>query len=271
MDTNGGDEAVGLSGSAGAPGALSIASEAIEYGQVPIGASKSESFTITNTGGTTLELTLSKPPIGGAFAATTSLSEGTTIAPGESLTETVKFTPTAPGPASDSWRINAKNTTGVHEVKFSGEGVGPQTPSSPSAATTVTTTGLMTGMGGISPFTASREPAPSLTHLQIRAQSAHSRPRPHELPLTYRLSEASTVKLDVYRRSVSHRCPPGIRACDRWILVKVERSGTARAGANSLTLSLAGLSLGAYRLAATPVARSGVAGTTSYLRFDIAG
>jgi iron transport multicopper oxidase len=271
LDTSGGDETVGLSASAGAPGALSIAGESLEYGQVHLGSSESRNFTITNTGGIAVEITKSKPPIGGAFTATTSLSEGTTIAPGKSLTETVQFTPTALGPASAAWPINGKDTTGLHEVKFSGEGVGAQTSSSESAATTATTTGLVTGMGGTSPFTAPREPAPTLTQLQIRGQTSRNRPRPRELPLTYRLSEASTVKLDVYRRSVSHRCRPGIRTCDRWILVKVERSVTARVGANSLTLSLAGLSLGDYRLAATPVAHSGTAGATSYLRFDVAG
>jgi hypothetical protein len=261
LDTSGGDEAIGLSASAGAPGALAIAGESLEYGQVRVGTSASKSFTITNTGGIDVEITKSKPPIGGAFTATTSLSEGTTIAPGESLTETVRFAPTAAGPASAVWPINGKDTTGLHEVRFSGEGL----------LAGATPTGLVTPMGGISPFTASREPVPSLTQLQARAQTSRSRPRSHELPLTYRLSEASTVRLDVYRRSVSHRCRRGIRTCDRWTLAKVERSVTAHAGTNSLTLSLAGLSFGDYRLAATPVTHSGLVGATSYLRFDIAG
>ena len=88
-----------------------------------LGSSESKSFTVTNTGGTAVEITKSKPPIGGDFAATTSLSEGTTIAPGESLTETVKFTPTEVGPASADWPINGKDATGPHDVQFSGIGV----------------------------------------------------------------------------------------------------------------------------------------------------
>jgi hypothetical protein len=268
LDTTGGNEAVGLSASAGAPGALAIASEAIEYGPVLVGASESRSFTITNTGGTSVELTKSKPPIGGAFAASTSLPEGTTIAPGESLTETVVFTPAAPGPASAVWPINGKDTTGLHEVSFSGEGVLAQEPSTGSGVAAATSV-LPNALSGISPFTATRAPAPSLTYLRVRAKTSRGGTRLRSLPLAYALSQAGTVKLVIYRRHVSHDCRRGARSCDRWILARVEHSATGHAGANLLTLNLAGLSLGDYRLAATPIAASGTIGATGYLRFDI--
>jgi hypothetical protein len=80
-------------------------------------------FTVTNTGGTAVEVTKSKPPSGGSFTATTSLPEGTTIAAGESLTEAVTFTPSATGNASGVWLLNGNDTTGLHEVKFSGVGI----------------------------------------------------------------------------------------------------------------------------------------------------
>ena len=126
LETTAGNAAVGLSGSAGAAGTLQITNEVNEYGPVPLGSSESKSFTIENVGGSAVTLTKSKPPSGGTFAATTSLPEGTTIKPGESLTETVKFTPTTTGPASAVWQINGeKDTNGLQEVKFSGEGVAP--------------------------------------------------------------------------------------------------------------------------------------------------
>ena len=128
LDTNGGNEAVGLSGSAGLPGALQISSETIDYGQVSLGTSATKSFTVENTGGTAVTITKSKPPIGGSFAASTSLSEGTTIGPGESVTETVIFTPSALGPASGSWAINGDDITGLHQVQFDGTGVTPEPP-----------------------------------------------------------------------------------------------------------------------------------------------
>lgn len=66
LDTSGGDEAIGLSGSAGLPGALQITSESIDYGDVLLGDSASKSFTVTNTGGTAVPITKSKPPTGGS-------------------------------------------------------------------------------------------------------------------------------------------------------------------------------------------------------------
>jgi HYDIN/CFA65/VesB-like, Ig-like domain/PQQ-like domain len=128
LETTGGDGAIGLTGSAGLPGALQIANETNEYGSVPVGSSATKTFTITNTGGTTVTVTKSKPPSGGEFAATTLLPEGTTIAPGESVSETVAFTPEAAGEASGVWVINADDTTGLHEVKFSGVGTVTEEP-----------------------------------------------------------------------------------------------------------------------------------------------
>ncbi len=473
LETSGGSEAVGLSGASSLPGALQISDEAVEYGPVPLGSSESESFTITNTGGTAVPITKSKPPIGGAFAATTSLPEGTTIGPGESLTETVKFTPTSLGAASGEWAINGEDDTGLQVVKFNGEGVlppaltpstrllglgstpvgsqiagevtftntgattlevkGVHAPSAPFAAsglpaiaskiepgetltvgvtftpsargafkesvsltteagetavglsgfaeeaaltpspeslelgsttvdspltgevtfentgnttlevkevhapsapfaasalpslhtkirqgesirvhvafespnpghfteslglatqagetsvalsafttvpasagssTPVPTASLVTPLGGISPFTATREPPPSLTKLHIRAEVSRNAPHAHRLLLAYTLSAAGAVELAVYHRTVSHRCNRGVSTCDRWVRTKIALRAAARAGANGLTLSLAGLAPGDYRLGATPIARSGAVGATQYLRFATIG
>ncbi|MGO9248280.1 MAG: choice-of-anchor D domain-containing protein, partial [Solirubrobacteraceae bacterium] len=122
LGTSAGEAAVGLSGSAGLPGALKIESETNDFGQVPVGSHATRTFTVANTGGTTVTVTKSKPPTGGAFAATTSLPEGTTIAPGESLTEQVVFAPGALGAAEGVWVINGTDTSGLREVHFSGVG-----------------------------------------------------------------------------------------------------------------------------------------------------
>jgi hypothetical protein len=122
METTGGNGTVPVSGSAGPPGVLKITSQKNEFGEVAVGQTATKSFTITNTGGTNVSISKSKPPGGGEFAATTSLAEGTTIAPGETLTETVAFTPTATGPTSGVWLINGNDTTGLHEVTFTGIG-----------------------------------------------------------------------------------------------------------------------------------------------------
>jgi Legume-like lectin family/Protein of unknown function (DUF1573)/PQQ-like domain len=125
LETTGGNGSIGLSGTAGSSGVLKISNETNDFGQATVGETVSRSFTITNTGGTAVTITKSKPPIGGAFAATTSLPEGSTIAPGESVTEKVAFTPTGPGYASGVWQINGDDTTGLHQVQFSGTGTVP--------------------------------------------------------------------------------------------------------------------------------------------------
>jgi hypothetical protein len=125
LETSAGNGAVALAGSAGSAGALQVTGEHLEYASTAVGATTSKTFTITNTGATAVALTKSKPPIGGAFTATTSLPEGTTIAPGASVTETVAFTPTAPGYTSASWPINGNDSTGLHEITFAGTGTVP--------------------------------------------------------------------------------------------------------------------------------------------------
>ncbi|HEV3071455.1 MAG TPA: choice-of-anchor D domain-containing protein [Solirubrobacteraceae bacterium] len=126
LETTGGNGVIGLSGTAGAAGVLKVAGETNEYGKLQVGATAvTKSFTITNTGGTNVTITKSKPPVGGAFTATTSLPEGTTIKPGEVLTESVAFTPTGPGYTSGVWQINGDDTSGLHQVQFSGTGTVP--------------------------------------------------------------------------------------------------------------------------------------------------
>jgi hypothetical protein len=125
METTGGNGQVGLSGTAGSSGDLHVTSETNEYGSVAVGSTVTKSFSITNSGGTAVTITKSKPPIGGSFAATTLLQEGSTIQPGETVTEKVAFTPTAPGYLSGNWQINGDDISGLHQVQFSGTGTVP--------------------------------------------------------------------------------------------------------------------------------------------------
>jgi hypothetical protein len=131
LDSTGGNVSVGLSASAGTPGNLQLSSEAVDFGSTQVGSSATESFTITNTGGTAVTIEKSKPPFGGAFAATTSLPEGTSIAPGQTLTESVTFSPTAAGPASGAWPITGNDGSGLHQVQFTGTGASPASGGSP--------------------------------------------------------------------------------------------------------------------------------------------
>ena len=158
LETTGGNRTVGLSGSAGLPGVLQISSDTTDYGQVLVGAGATRTFTVANTGGTTILITKSKPPSGGAFTATTSLPEGTTIKPGESLTEGVRFIPTTPGVASGVWEINGEGSTKVHEVRFTGVGIvtSPLVQQSPRSQGTSPDQGVLL-QGPIAPLSADAE------------------------------------------------------------------------------------------------------------------
>jgi hypothetical protein len=122
LKTTAGTASVELTGSGAPPGVLEISPEAVPFGGVAVGHEASSSFSVSNAGGVAITIFKSKPPVGGEFAASSSLPEDTTIAPGETLTETVRFAPTALGAASGVWLINGEGSSSVHEVMFTGTG-----------------------------------------------------------------------------------------------------------------------------------------------------
>jgi iron transport multicopper oxidase len=174
LKTSGGEGEVGISGSAGAPGRLQIAPEALDFASVPTGSSLTKSFVVTNTGGTAVPITKSKPPIGGEFAAVGSLQEGTTIQAGESVTEQVAFAPTEAGPAEGEWLINGEDESGLHHVLFAGLGTSPGSPSPGSPGNGGSGSGTSTAFGpapaqGVSGV---RESAPARAVLARLARTA---------------------------------------------------------------------------------------------------
>ncbi len=112
-----------LTGSGTARSKLVVTPRQIKFGVVPVGTTATMTFVVSNVGGSPLTITRSKPPIGGfGFAATSSLAEGTTIAAGQQVTETVTFTPTSKARVKDGWSLNADDGRGVINVSFSGSG-----------------------------------------------------------------------------------------------------------------------------------------------------
>ncbi|MGZ6071331.1 MAG: choice-of-anchor D domain-containing protein, partial [Myxococcaceae bacterium] len=101
VDTSAGQETVPLSGSAALAGKLELAPASLQFGTVPLGQSKVLAFQLSNTGGTRVTVTKSKPP-GSAvgFTNTDELQEGSTIEAGETRTLHVQFQPKQSGPAT---------------------------------------------------------------------------------------------------------------------------------------------------------------------------
>jgi iron transport multicopper oxidase len=112
---------VPLTGVGAQPAKLVVAPLTLNFGAVAVGGKKVLQFTVSNTGGSTLTITRSKPPIAGfGFTATSTLAEGTAIAPGAKLVETITFTPTKAGAVTDNWSLNGDDGGGVITVTFNG-------------------------------------------------------------------------------------------------------------------------------------------------------
>lgn len=131
--TDGGNTTISLDGTGGTAPQMDITATSLQYGDVPLGVTATQNFTVRNVGGTPLTITKSKPPQGaGGFAADTAsiatLAEGVVIQPGASLTARVNFTPTANGASTSDWVLNANDTTGVRTVTLTGRGTAAPKP-----------------------------------------------------------------------------------------------------------------------------------------------
>ncbi len=146
LATTAGTGTVQLSGSCTPPAVLTITPITLPYQEVGVGSTKTGTFTLTNTGGSTLTITKSKPPSLGQFTAVSTLPEGTTLAAGATAVETVAFTPTQAGPLSDGWTINSTDATGVRTVSFNGTGATDLTPAT-AGATIIALVTAPTGSG----------------------------------------------------------------------------------------------------------------------------
>ena len=109
-------------GTSSGPGVLSLSSTSVPFGNVTDGATSTSSFIVSNTGATALNVTAVTPPAA-PFGAPSPLRVGTVINPGQALTESVTFSPTAPGVASGSYSITVNDGEGAHVVSLSGTGV----------------------------------------------------------------------------------------------------------------------------------------------------
>lgn len=123
VSSDGGMIEIALSGVSGAGGHLQFTPTYVRYGAVAVGCSRTLDFVLHNSGGTPVTIFKSKPPSGGAFAALSQLLEGSSIAPGASVREQVRFTPTAAGYDTSTWTINGNDGTGLHNVTFQGHGL----------------------------------------------------------------------------------------------------------------------------------------------------
>ncbi|WP_020118540.1 choice-of-anchor D domain-containing protein [Streptomyces canus] len=116
-------------------GHLEFSTSALDFGQVPVGSSKSLSFTITNTGNIPVTVTKAKAPTGD-FNSPLQLSEGLVIGPEQTAVQSVTFTPRSAADLSASYEVtgtgtdDSGNPQGAMYVQVKGTGRGTATTTS---------------------------------------------------------------------------------------------------------------------------------------------
>jgi hypothetical protein len=116
-------------------GHLEFSTSSLDFGQVPIGSSKSLSFTLTNTGNIPVTVTKAKAPTGD-FNSPVQLSEGLVIGPEQTAVQSVTFTPRSAADLSASYEVTGTGTDengngqGAMYVQIKGTGTGSVTTTS---------------------------------------------------------------------------------------------------------------------------------------------
>ncbi|MDE3093591.1 MAG: choice-of-anchor D domain-containing protein [Acidobacteriota bacterium] len=127
--------ATGTGTGTGTPSDLVVSPSNLAFGNVAVGHSATLSFRIENNGTSSLKILAQALPRGNPFSAATSLLAGTVIAANASLEESIRFSPSTTGGASDTWVIVGDDGQGPHTVTLSGTGVVDQ-----AGAPTITST-----------------------------------------------------------------------------------------------------------------------------------
>ena len=112
---------VPLSGTGIAQGVLGSSPSSFSFGNIQIGASKSLTGTLTNTGGSSL--TISAAAASGTGFSLSGLALPLTLNPGQSTSFTVLCTPTTSGAASGSMSITSTGSNPSLAIPLSGTGI----------------------------------------------------------------------------------------------------------------------------------------------------
>ncbi|SEK73143.1 choice-of-anchor D domain-containing protein [Streptacidiphilus jiangxiensis] len=110
-------------------GHLTFSPPTLDFGTVPVGSSRTQTFTITNDGNIPVTVTKAKAP-NGDYTSAVQLSEGLVIGPGQTAKQAVTYAPTTAG-------------TGTASYEVTGDGV--NSDGSPQSAMLENLTGVATG------------------------------------------------------------------------------------------------------------------------------
>lgn len=134
-------------------GHLEFSTSSLDFGQVPIGSSRSLSFTITNTGNIPVTVTKAKAPTGD-FNSPVQLSEGLIIGPEQTAVQSVTFTPRSAADLSAFYEVTGTgtdtngNSQGAMYVPVKGTGTGTATTTSAADGKWQTSSSAVPADGG---------------------------------------------------------------------------------------------------------------------------
>lgn len=241
---------------------LTPSSESLQLGSAAVGGQLKGQLTLTNTG-TPLTVKDARTP-SSPFSATGLPAPGAVVKPGQVITVEVTFSSSSPGSFTGSLGLTTE--AGEMNIALSASAASPPPAQSnpPASGSIVTTASLI---AAAAPPVIATEVLPILSHLKIRAAASRLGSHRRKLAISYTLSTADTVEVEVYRRVTGHSCARRVRVCARWVLTKIKLKVSGQPGSNSLSVNLGTLAAGRYRLAATPGTRSHTRALTRYVEF----
>jgi hypothetical protein len=261
------------------PPLLTPTTTSLNLGATPTGTQLSGDVTLTNTGSTDLTVAAVRSPAA-PFEATGLPKEDTVIAKGQTITVHVTFRSAAPGKFTGSLSLNTAAGETAVALSASAATPTPEPGPGPTPAPSLESgTGPTTATPGSlipnTPLTSPPLTTPfaqlaSLNHLHLEYPTSKHHKGRHELHITYSLSAPATVRITVYRRVVTRRCQRGGATCIHYLPTKIKLRVAGHAARNAVTVNLAKLPAGEYRLAITPLTRSGNTGITRYALFPVA-
>jgi len=156
---------------------LGVSTLSVNFGNVDVQSSSSQSVTLTNTGNS--NVLVSSVTVTGTGFSMTGVSGGTTLTPGQNVVLSVKFAPTSTGAVAGSVAIASNATNSPASFSLSGTGVAA-TPHTVLVSWTASGTSNVTGYNvyrGTSSGTYSKitsSPVPATTYTDATVQSGQN-------------------------------------------------------------------------------------------------
>lgn len=187
----GSPQIISVSGT-GIQAALGIAPASFAYGSVTDGQTKSQSFTLTNTG--TASLTISQIAVSGAGYSVNGLATPTTLAAGANATFNAVFAPTTAGSLAGTVTITSNAAGSPATISLSGTGVATTT-SLTANPTSLSFGNINAGSSSSQNVTLTNAGNSNLTISQVTVSATDTTTSGMTLPLTLTPGQTQTMSV----------------------------------------------------------------------------